>query len=142
MWKQANRSGYQAAGKKKNQHVMQTNFNQQLKDPGKLSLQTNNGKAFFLPGQIIRLEARSNYTKIYFTNHFSMVTAKVLKDFEPILIASGFIRTHRSHLINTQFIVEVLSNGTIVMNDRSTAGISKRRRAAVLKALHIISVRA
>lgn len=114
---------------------MQINHNQQIDSPGKLNLQTNDGRASFLPGQIIRLEARSNYTKIFFTNHLSILTAKVLKHFEPLLIPSGFIRTHRSHLINKQYIQRVCSNGTIIMNDQSVADISKRRKATVLKAL-------
>ncbi len=121
---------------------MQTINHQQTNSPGKLCLQTNEGRAFFLPGQIIRLEARSNYTKIFFTNHLSMVTAKVLKDFEPLLIPSGFIRTHRSHLVNKQYIQQVCSNGIIIMNDQSIADISKRRKATVLKDLQLFTARA
>ena len=121
---------------------MKTTINQQIINPGKFSLHTNKSKEFFLPGQIIRLEAKSNYTKIYFTNRFSMVTAKVLKEFEPLLMPFGFVRIHRSHLVNKEYILQVCSNGTIVMNDRSTAGISKRRKAAALKALQILTARA
>ncbi len=122
--------------------AMKANISQQINNSGKLSLPTNNGKAVFLPGQIIRLEARSNYTKIFFTNHLSMLTAKVLKDFEPLLIPSGFIRTHRSHLVNKKYIQQVCSNGTLIMNDQSIADISKRRKAAVLKALQLFTARA
>ena len=43
---------------------MQAKINLQIDNPGKLSLHTNKGREFFLPGQIIRLEAKSNYTKI------------------------------------------------------------------------------
>ncbi|MBC7890283.1 MAG: LytTR family transcriptional regulator [Ferruginibacter sp.] len=121
---------------------MQTKTKQLINTPGKLSLQTNNGKAFFLPGQIIRLQAQSNYTKIYFADHYSLLTAKVLKEFEPLLMPLGFVRTHRSHLVNKQYIRRVCSNGTIIMNDSSTVEISKRRKTAILKALQIITVRA
>jgi len=121
---------------------MQTKINSQSNNSGKLSLHTNRGKEFFLPGQIIRLEAKSNYTKIYFTNHFSLVTAKVLKEFEPLLMPSGFVRTHRSHMVNKHYILQVRSDGIIVMNDCSIAEISKRRKTAVLKALEILTARA
>jgi two-component system, LytTR family, response regulator len=121
---------------------MQTNINHIIKHPGKLSLHTNKGKEFFLPGQIIRLEAKSNYTKIYFTNRLSIVTAKVLKEFEPLLMPMGFVRTHRSHLVNKQYIQQVCNNGSIIMKDSSTAEISKRRKTAVLKTLQILTARA
>lgn len=121
---------------------MKTNTRKQIKSPVKLSLATNNGKELFLPGQIIRLEAKSNYTRIFFTNHISMLTAKVLKDFETLLIPSGFIRTHRSHLVNKQYIQQVCGNSTIIMNDQSIADISKRRKTTVLKALQLFTCRA
>jgi two-component system, LytTR family, response regulator len=106
-----------------------------------IKLPTNKGTEFFLPAQIIRLEAKSNYTKIFFTNHLSIITAKVLKEFEPQLMPLGFVRTHRSHLVNKQYIQEVCNNGSIIMNDHSTAEISKRRRAAVFNVLQILKVR-
>ncbi|MEP7106385.1 MAG: LytTR family DNA-binding domain-containing protein [Ferruginibacter sp.] len=121
---------------------MQTKIDPQKNNPGKLSVRTSKGKEFFLPGQIVRLEAKSNYTRIYFTNRFSLVTARVLKDFELLLIPLGFVRTHRSHLLNKQYILQVLSNGTIIMIDNSTAEISKRRKAAVLRSLQVLTVRA
>ena len=121
---------------------MQTTINQHINNPDKLRLQTKRGKEFFLPGQIIRLEAQSNYTKIYFADHYSLLTAKVLKEFEPLLTPLGFVRTHRSHLVNKQYIWRVCNNGTIIMNDSSVAEISKRRKAAVLKALQVLAFRA
>lgn len=111
-------------------------LNQHIDLPSRLSLHTNKGKQFFLPGQIVRLEAKSNYTKIYFINHFSLTTPKVLKKFEPLLMPWGFLRTHRSHLVNKKYILQVC-NGTVIMNDLSTAEISKRRKAAVIKDLQI-----
>ena len=106
-----------------------------------IKLPTNKGTEFFLPAQIIRLEASSNYTKIYFTNHLSIITAKVLKEFEPQLMPFGFVRTHRSHMVNKQYIQEVCSNGSIIMNDHSTAEISKRRKAEVFNILQVLKVR-
>jgi len=49
----------------------------------------------------------------------------------------GFLRTHKSHLVNRQYINKVCNNGMLIMNDHSTAGIAKRRKAAILKALRI-----
>jgi len=89
----------------------------------------------FLPDQIIRLEADSNYTYIFFTTHKPILMAKVLRDYERLLEPFGFIRTHRSHLINRQHISSVDSNGDIIMDDQSKAGISRRKRRRVFNAL-------
>ncbi len=113
---------------------MQT-LNQQINYSGRLTLQTNEGKLFFLPEQIVRLEARSNYTKIFFVNRPSMLLAKVLKDFELPLIPFGFLRTHRSHLINKKFIHAINNLGEIIMEDDSVAIISRRRKDSVVKSL-------
>ena len=113
---------------------------EQMDTPAILILYSSRGKEYFFPGQIIRLEAKSNYTKIYFDDHFSIVTAKVLKQFEPLLTPFGFIRIHRSHLINRKFIRQVLANGRIIMNDSSVTGISKRKKVAVMKSLLINTI--
>ena len=104
--------------------------------PDKVTLQTIKGKEMFSPVQIIRLEAQSNYTRIYFIDHFAVTTAKVLKQFEDLLMPAGFIRTHRRHLINKEHICKVRSNSCILMTDSSIAEISRRRKSEVLKALN------
>jgi two-component system, LytTR family, response regulator len=100
-----------------------------------INLHTNKGIHFFLPDQIIRLEAKSNYTKIFFSNQLPMLLARVLKDFEPSLLPFGFIRTHRSHLVNKNRIVKIDGDGNIFMDDLSIAEISRRKRTEVLRQL-------
>jgi two-component system, LytTR family, response regulator len=87
------------------------------------------------PYDIIRLKASSNYTFIYFTNRRPLIAAKILKNFEAKLNQFGFIRTHRKHLINRQYISRISNNKTIIMSDDSVAEISRRQKAAVLKKL-------
>jgi two-component system, LytTR family, response regulator len=86
--------------------------------------------------QIVRLKASSNYTEIYLSNKKKIVTAKVLKMFALQLEALGFVRIHRSHLVNKKHIRCIQANGTIQMNDDSCAGISRRMKAGALKAIY------
>ncbi len=86
---------------------------------------------FTQPDQIIRLEAVSNYTCIYFNNHRPILMAKVLHEYQSLLEPFGFIRTHRSHLINRQHVTAVDENH-LVMADKSNAGISRRKRKEVM----------
>jgi len=100
-----------------------------------ISIATTNGHFFFSPQEIVRLEACSNYTNIYFTNKKKMLTSKVLKEFAAVLEPMGFVRTHRTHLVNKQHIAFVSHNGNVVMKDESVAEISRRMRSGVMKVL-------
>ena len=100
-----------------------------------ISIGTSEGKYFFSPEEIIRLEASSNYTNIYFSNKKKMITAKVLKEFEEMLEPFGFVRTHRTHLVNRQHILCITHNNNIIMKDSSVAGISRRMKTGVMKIL-------
>lgn len=100
-----------------------------------ISLATSEGRYFFRPDEIIRLEASSNYTNIYFSNRKKMITAKVLKEFAAMLEPFGFVRTHRTHLVNRQHILCVTPQGNIIMKDASVANISRRMKSRVTKAL-------
>lgn len=111
---------------------MQTATSQQ----NMLRLGTSEGIYYLRPDEIIRLQASSNYTNIYFSNKKMMVSSRVLKDFVQLLSPFGFIRTHRTHLVNRQHILCIAPGGTIIMKDASVAGISRRMRSRVLKTLN------
>ena len=100
-----------------------------------ITLTTSEGKYFFSPEEIVRLEASSNYTKIYFSNNTKMISAKVLKEFVLMLEPFGFVRTHRTHLVNRKHILCVTHEGNIIMKDASVAEISRRMKSGVMKVL-------
>ncbi|MBK7855502.1 MAG: LytTR family transcriptional regulator [Bacteroidetes bacterium] len=54
--------------------------------------------------EIIRLEGDRNYTNFYFTNNRKLLSSKTLKEYEEILSDKGFIRCHKSHLVNRRFV--------------------------------------
>jgi two-component system, LytTR family, response regulator len=101
----------------------------------KLAVVTCKGTSFYSLEEIVRLQASGNYTNIYFINKKKILTAKVMKEFVTILEPLGFVKTHRSHLVNRQHISEVNAAGNIIMEDASIAAISRRMKSSVLKAL-------
>jgi len=103
--------------------------------PEKVSFPYRGGIHFFQANQIIRLEADSNYTYIFFINHRPILMAKVLSAYQSLLEPFGFIRTHRSHLINRLHISSIHNNGDIIMDDKSKAVISRGKRRAVFSEL-------
>lgn len=100
-----------------------------------LTVSTTEGLYFFDPAEIIRMEARGAYTYMYFTNRKPILIAKVLKDYEEALEQHGFVRTHRSHLVNRKYISFVDGRGNILMQDASRAEISRRKKNEVMKTL-------
>ncbi len=111
------------------------NINSKNKEDFKLALSTSEGTFFYFPHQIIRLEGESNYTKFFFTEKKPMLTSKTLKEFEEILSAHGFIRIHKSHMINKKHISNLSGEGVVTMADQSKVEISRRRRAEVVEFL-------
>jgi two-component system LytT family response regulator len=100
-----------------------------------LPVATAEGLYFFKSDEIVRLEASSNYTYIHFTNRRPLLIAKVLGDYEELLSSLGFIRTHRSHLVNRKHILFIDSEGNIIMQDESKAEISRRKKKDVIRQL-------
>jgi len=100
-----------------------------------IPISTSEGFYFLNPSEIIRLEASSNYTRIYFSDKSKMITAKVLKQFEQLLEPFGFVRTHRTHLVNRQHILCITPEGSIIMKDASVAEISRRMKSGVMRTL-------
>jgi two-component system, LytTR family, response regulator len=81
---------------------------------------------------IIRIEAISNYSKLYFTNGKTLVVAKVLRWFEERLKNNEenktiFLRTHRTHLVNKNFISRY-ANGKIELHNHQIIEVARRKK--------------
>ena len=90
-------------------------------------------KHFFNLEEVVRLEASSNYTLIHTINTRPLVVAKVLSAYEELLEGLGFIRVHRSHLINMRFVAKLTRAGGIILQDDRSIQVSRRRRKEVMK---------
>lgn len=98
----------------------------------KLALPTTQGTFFYTTEEIIRLEGESNYTKFFFTGNKTLLTSKTLKEYEEILCNHGFIRVHKSHIVNKVHVINANSDGTLTLSDNSKVEISRRRREEVI----------
>jgi two-component system LytT family response regulator len=92
-----------------------------------ISIPVVNGIIIKQVKHIIRVQASSNYSRIYCTDELYPITvAKVLAWFQNVLPQQGFIRTHRTHLINKQFIHTKMGNQVLLQNGEIIS-ISKRK---------------
>lgn len=83
------------------------------------------------PGDIIRVQAHSNYCKVHFTNNTgAVVVSKVLHLVQAKLPADMFVRVHRSHLLNKQYIKQVFGSHskTAELFNGEFIPVSRRKR--------------
>jgi two-component system, LytTR family, response regulator len=107
------------------------NITREAGSPIKLALPGVNGVQYVLLNDIIRLQAERNYTRLYFTNGKAFISSKTLAEYEKLLRDSGFVRVHRSHLINTAHLSSYTKEGFLTMKDGSEIEVSRRKKEAV-----------
>ena len=79
---------------------------------------------------LVRVEAISNYSKLFLSNGKTLVVAKVLKKFEQRLDARQFVRTHKAHLVNLDFIISYCRGAEkkIVLANGETVAVARRKQ--------------
>ncbi len=84
---------------------------------------------------VILLKGEVNYTILFLENGNQKVVAHSIKFFEPYLETLGFLRVHRSFMINPNYLKEYnQDNEFLMMTNGQKADISRRRKS-VLKGL-------
>jgi two-component system LytT family response regulator len=122
--------------KKENQRLAELVANiDRPEDDKRIALPLADKIEFIAIHQIIRLEADSNYTRIFLEGKKEVMVCKTLKEFHEILEHHNFLRTHQSHLINCRKIAAYIKTdgGYISMTDGSSVPISRQKREEVLK---------
>mgnify|MGYP003819341835 CR=1 FL=1 len=80
-----------------------------------VALPEPSGFAIIKVEDIIRCEGKRNYTRIIFKEGKEKVVSRTLLEFEHLLTPLGFIRIHRSHLVNIFNVVRYIkSDGGMV----------------------------
>ncbi|RLD41842.1 MAG: DNA-binding response regulator [Bacteroidetes bacterium] len=87
---------------------------------------------------VIRCQSEKNYTYFYFSNRERIIVSKTLKDFDEILTEYGFMRIHRSHLINLSYIdrFDKSEGGFLIMTDGSKVDVSHRKKEVLLSYIY------
>ena len=78
--------------------------------------------------QILFLEGEINYTSFYFQSQRRTIIAHPLKHFEADLLPHGFIRIHRSHIVNSCFVKSAnLLENSLTLVDGTVLRVARRR---------------
>ena len=110
---------------------------QEQRGSEKIVLPTNDGLIIENLSSIIRIESDNCYTTVVRANQKNIVLSKTIKKFEEILDEKRFVRLHNSHIINIEHLLKFdrRDGGFVVMSDRSTVPVSRRRHQLLLTRL-------
>lgn len=103
----------------------------------KMAIPTITGLIFITVQDIIRFEAKGNYTSIYLSRGEPILATRTIKDYEDILPETIFCRIHNSHIINLSRIKKYQKGrgGSVEMEDGSIIEVASRRRDEFLRRL-------
>lgn len=103
----------------------------------KISIPLFNGYQLLKVQDIIRCESDNNYTTFYLQSGKPIIVSKSIKEYEELLDSSGFVRVHRSHLINMAHVEKFIreDNGYVIMSDKSTIEVSRRKKEEFIERL-------
>lgn len=103
----------------------------------RLAVPTQEGIEFFNTTDIIFCKAEGSYTHLILTQKRSQLVTRNLKDFESLLLETGFCRVHHTYLINMRHIQKYVrgEGGYVIMTDNHHVDISRRKKEEFLKLL-------
>lgn len=103
-----------------------------------LLLATCRGLEIIDISSIIRIEAVSNYSKLFFIDGRSLVVAKLLSWFEKKLTDEYFVRLHRGHVVNIRYIKTFrnLNEGEVMLVNDERITVSRRKRLDFKRAIY------
>ena len=100
----------------------------------KLTLTRGDRTYFVAPADLTHCTADDNYTELHTADGRRFISARTLKDYEDMLTPLGFLRVHRSQLVNKARIAH-LDDGHVVLTNGVRVEISRRKREEVMRAL-------
>lgn len=106
------------------------NIRKKVDNYKRIALSTSDGIHLFEVSDIIRCEAKINYTQFFIKNHKPILISRTLKEYEELLTEHGFERIHQSHLINLSYLKSYIKNdgGYVVMADNTNIPIAQSKK--------------
>lgn len=108
----------------------------------KLAVYEANGIRYLRIGEVLRLEAESNYSRLILDNGKSILSTKGLKAYEELLEPMGFFRCHKSFLVNLKQVTRYIKGRkpTLEMKDQVVVAVARHVREELLRKLEALSL--
>ncbi|PUZ29941.1 two component transcriptional regulator, LytTR family [Chitinophaga costaii] len=103
----------------------------------KIAISDKSGMHLYDINEIVRVEAHSNYSVLFFNNGTKLTASRTLKEFEELLPSDLFFRLHHSHLINIHYVKRYIKGdgGQVEMKNGTFIDVSRRRKDGLMKFL-------
>lgn len=117
--------------------VLVDNNSEKSSSSKRIILSTSEGMHVIDVRDIIRCESDDYYTRFFIKERKTIMVSRTLKEHEELLSEYGFIRPHKSHLINLRYIKSYLKTdgGYILLEDGTQVPVSRRKREMVFQKL-------
>jgi len=112
--------------------VLLDNFSEE--DKQKLVLSTSEGMHIVQIKNIMRCEADDYYTRFFLVDGRMIMVSKTLKDSEELLAGQAFVRSHKSHLVNMEYVKKYVKSdgGYLELRDGTRIPVSRRKKELIL----------
>jgi two-component system LytT family response regulator len=112
--------------------IIVENFQEPKPEKQQVILPTLEGFEVVKMEEIVRLRGNGNFTDLYLHNGSKKMVCRFLKHFSEIL-PLPFIRVHKSHIINLNFVKSYNKGGFISLNDDTEIEVSPTYKEDFLK---------
>jgi two-component system LytT family response regulator len=87
--------------------------------------------------EIIYCEGDGNYTTFYISGTQKITSSKTLKEYERMLSAETFVRSHQKFLVNVKFVKRYIKGrgGALVMSNGANVEVAHSKKQQVIDAL-------
>lgn len=84
--------------------------------------------------EILFCEASGSYTNFYFNDKHPVCVAKTIHDYEELLGDAGFVRIHKSFLVNLLHVKEYIrgEGGSVILSNGKELEVSRRKKELFL----------
>jgi two-component system LytT family response regulator len=105
--------------------------------PDRIAIPLQDGLEVCLLSDMVVLKADESYTEIYMTDKAKKLVSRKLGELESMLSASGFLRVHKSYLVNEKHIQQYIKGegGQLKMSNGMTVDVSRRKKEEILNRL-------
>ncbi|KOS07586.1 response regulator [Flavobacterium akiainvivens] len=112
--------------------VIVENFREPKPEKQQVILPTMEGFEVVRMDEIVRLKGNGNFTDLYLTNSTKKMACRFLKYFDEML-PLPFLRVHKSHMVNLNFVKLYNKGGYITLQDGSEVEVSPTYKEEFLK---------
>lgn len=112
--------------------IIVENFHETKPEKQQVILPTLEGFEVVKMEEIVRLRGNGNFTDLHLNNGNKKMVCRFLKHFSEIL-PFPFIRVHKSHIINTNYVKSYNKGGIITLNDATEIEVSSTYKEEFLK---------